>query len=198
MIIFAIYKCAIQSHLIHMIHWIHSLVGWLRIHNRFTAAVDNNLNPLLSINNYCNSCKTKRRAHFVPNPAPLPSLRCSISHWRQSGISGPEPWPRPLPMLLLPKRWAFYLHKNAARQSDRQTDRPRMLYPNEIHCEMFKNGARRAKKKKKEIQKWNIYITVAGKIEWKWKAVGVAEWRAMGHVIDNGERVGCAACRRTK
>lgn len=102
--------------MIHSIHSIRSLS--LCIHNCFTAAADKNLNPLFSINNYCNSSKTKH-THSLANHLcyPLLPLQCPLlclhqlkafpvrpishrQHRRQSDISGTElrrAMPMPMP-----------------------------------------------------------------------------------------------------
>lgn len=84
---YKVVKCIIreiQSHLIHSIRSFHSL----SIHNCFTAAADNNLNPLLSINNYCNSSKTNFSGtpYFLFDGQLLKRLGCG-AEWGEKGIS---------------------------------------------------------------------------------------------------------------
>lgn len=141
------------------------------IHNCFTAAADNNLNPLLSINNYCNSSKTKHThtcTHLRPinyalsYPSSPPSLCLHqleaaavrpISHRQQAAIGH--------------KRPDGYDVARTASQPDSQTARAAL--PNraelfifiktlpdsgtkrrEIHCKMFQKMLHIKKKPKKK------------------------------------------------
>lgn len=96
----------------------------LCFHNCFTAPADNNLNPLFSINNYCNSSKTKHTHSLADHlcypllllhgpPLCLHQLKAGpvrpISHRRQSDISGPE-LRRAMPMPMPSCRCRYYCH----------------------------------------------------------------------------------------
>lgn len=140
------------------------------IHNCFTAAADNNLNPLLSINNYCNSSKTKHThtcTHLWPinyalsYPSSLSryaSINCRLQPLgplatgsrRQSDISGPtaSTWPASQPgqpaRAALPNRAELFIFIKTLPDSGTKR--------REIHCKMFQKMLHIKKKTKKKAK----------------------------------------------
>lgn len=160
----AAHECKIQSHLIHSIHMIRSHC----IHNCFTAAADNNLNPLLSINNYCNSSKTKHTHTLTANqllPLSPPSLCLHqleaaavrpISHRQQAAIGHKRPDGYDVASQsqsasqggVAQSSWAFYLHKNVARQRDKTERNSLQNVPKMLHIKKNKP------KKQRSMENW--------------------------------------------